>query len=304
MIPTFNCAHYLEKTLLSVLEEDRGSDLMQIEVVDDVSNKDSPSNVVDRIGNGRVQFYQQQKNVGAISNFNTCIERAKGEFIHILHGDDWVQNGFYEHVERCFAEYPQIGIVIKGTSIVNADGDHIEYSPPINSLKFPNSDITELIYFNRIRTPSVVVRKSAYLKVGRFNPKFNHVADWEMWVRLIKSEQGIYIDKPLANYRSFENNDSSKMHRSGKNILFTEILYKHFAESNILKFDAHLKNVLFKHALDQSNFYYKKNKPLYFFQNYKILFRYITNRGKIKHIIRMSYKILVIWIKIFTNRHT
>src|SRR5262249_49179546 len=37
MIPTFNCASYLRETLRSVLTQDPGRDVMQIEVVDDCS---------------------------------------------------------------------------------------------------------------------------------------------------------------------------------------------------------------------------------------------------------------------------
>jgi glycosyltransferase involved in cell wall biosynthesis len=42
MIPTYNCASYLRETLASVLAQDLGSDVMQIEVVDDCSTQDDP----------------------------------------------------------------------------------------------------------------------------------------------------------------------------------------------------------------------------------------------------------------------
>src|ERR1700758_2683106 len=73
MIPTYNCANYLRETLQSVLAQDPGPDVMQIEVVDDCSTKDDPEGVVREIGQGRVQFYRQPKNGGVTRNFNTCI---------------------------------------------------------------------------------------------------------------------------------------------------------------------------------------------------------------------------------------
>jgi len=94
MIPTFNCAKYLRQTLESVLAQDPGPGLMQIEVVDDVSTKDDPEAVVREIGKGRVQFYRNGQNLGAIRNFNGCVQRAKGHWVHILHGDDAVLPGF------------------------------------------------------------------------------------------------------------------------------------------------------------------------------------------------------------------
>lgn len=94
MIPTYNCAQYLRETLTSVLCQDPGEAVMQIEVIDDFSI-DNPKVVVDEIGQGRVAFYQQPRNVGAIQNFNTCIQRSRGYWIHILHGDDMVESNFY-----------------------------------------------------------------------------------------------------------------------------------------------------------------------------------------------------------------
>ena len=69
MIPTYNCANYLRETLASVLAQDPGSDVMQIEVVDDHSTKDDPRAVIEELGKGRVGFYQQPHNVGYIKNF-------------------------------------------------------------------------------------------------------------------------------------------------------------------------------------------------------------------------------------------
>ena len=43
MIPTFHCARFLRQTLESVLSQDPGPDVMQIEIVDDCSNNNTAS---------------------------------------------------------------------------------------------------------------------------------------------------------------------------------------------------------------------------------------------------------------------
>jgi len=100
MIPTYNCASYLRETLASVLAQDPGSEVMQIEVIDDYSTKDAPAAVVEELGRGRVSFYRQKENVGYIRNFDTCLERSHGKLIHILHGDDYVREGFYRKLHK------------------------------------------------------------------------------------------------------------------------------------------------------------------------------------------------------------
>src|SRR5262249_50406733 len=108
MIPSYNCARFLGEALKSVLVQDPGSAKMQIEVVDDCSS-DDPQRVVSEIGGNRVGFFRQSRNVGHIANFRTCITRARGEIVHLLHGDDVVRPGFYERLEHGFNAGPSIG---------------------------------------------------------------------------------------------------------------------------------------------------------------------------------------------------
>src|SRR3954468_17323800 len=87
MIPTFNSTRFLRQTLESVLAQDPGPEIMEIVVVDNAST-DDPEAVVREVGGNRVRFVRQLENIGAIKNFNSCIARARGHWIHILHSDD------------------------------------------------------------------------------------------------------------------------------------------------------------------------------------------------------------------------
>ena len=95
MIPTYNNGKYLRRTLESVLCQAPDPDEMQIEVVDGCSTKDDPEGMVKELGKGRVVFYRLSSNHGPAHTFNTCIERSRGQWVHVLHGDDIVLPGFY-----------------------------------------------------------------------------------------------------------------------------------------------------------------------------------------------------------------
>lgn len=109
MIPTFNNGEYLRETLSGVLAQSPGPEAMQIEVVDDCSTSGNPRAVVEELGRGRVTFYQQPQNVGHTRNFETCLKRARGHLVHLLHGDDMVRPGFYQRMEGAFHRYPESG---------------------------------------------------------------------------------------------------------------------------------------------------------------------------------------------------
>src|SRR4051812_46867758 len=94
MIPVYNCAQYLKKTLESVLNEHIESADMQIEVVDDCSTDANVEQLDKDVGQGRILYYRQEKNIGSLMNFATCLNRSRGKLIHLLHGDDKIRNGF------------------------------------------------------------------------------------------------------------------------------------------------------------------------------------------------------------------
>src|SRR5882757_2983365 len=87
MIPSYNCSNYLRETLLSVLAQDPGPEKMQIEVIDDHSTDADIAALVAEIGKGRVEFFRQEENIGSLRNFETCLNRSVGHWVHLLHGD-------------------------------------------------------------------------------------------------------------------------------------------------------------------------------------------------------------------------
>jgi glycosyltransferase involved in cell wall biosynthesis len=203
MIPTYNCASYLRETLASVLAQDPGSEVMQIEVIDDYSTKDAPAAVVEELGRGRVSFYRQKENVGYIRNFDTCLERSHGKLIHILHGDDYVREGFYRKLQQAFEQNQEIGAAFCRSLYIDEQGHWQSISPLERSENGILSNWLEQIATGqRITTPSIVVRRDVYEKLGGFDRRFSCAGeDWEMWVR-IAAEYPVWFEvEPLAAYR-------------------------------------------------------------------------------------------------------
>src|SRR6267143_6843363 len=219
MIPAFNCAKYLRPCLESVLAQDLGSDRMEIEVVDDCSTDDDPEAVVRELGKGRVKFHRKSRNEGVTANFNTCVQRSSGELVHILHGDDYVLPGFHRKIEDLAERHPNVAFFHTRALVVDEAGKTEGSSPPIENLEKPGNEVATFYYSNPFRTAGVVVRRAFYEQHGGFNPKFVHVADWEMWVRAVFLGTGVCSNETLAIYRSFAGNDTSRLVRTGTNLV-------------------------------------------------------------------------------------
>jgi len=220
MIPTYNCASYLRETLTSVLEQAPEPDVMQIEVVDDCSTKDDPAAVVEEVGCGRVSFYQQPENVGYIKNFETCLQRSRGKLIHLLHGDDGVRDGFYRKLQHAFEQKPEIGAafcrILKMDEHGNWRGITVLEERESGVLSNWLERIAEI---QRISTPSIVVRREVYEKLGGFDRRISCWGeDWEMWVRIAAQYPVWYEVEPLALYREHSSSLTGGSIRAGKNI--------------------------------------------------------------------------------------
>ncbi len=237
MIPTYHCAPFLAQTLNSVLAQDPGAAQMQIEVVDDASTNDDPQAVVAAVGRGRVAFHAKPRNSGAIATFNTCIERAQGELVHILHGDDFVLPGFYQQVEAVMQRHPDIALVATQVQMVNEQAEPLHLSPTFPSLGQPSHDARPFYYENPFRTPGIVVRRSFYEQQGGFLEPLIHVADWEMWVRAIQHGGGMAINQPLAAYRCFSASHSNRITREAGNLRDWERLQSHWTAQQFPGFE-------------------------------------------------------------------
>jgi len=218
MIPTYNCAGYLRETLASVLAQDPGPDLMQIEVVDDHSTKDDPAAVVAELGSGRVTFYQQPTNVGHVRNFNTCLRRSRGRLIHLLHGDDSVRDGFYETMQLPFAN-PTVGAAFCRYIAMDEQGHWLSIAP-LEQLHNGLVDnwLEKIATGQRLQTPTMVVRRTVYEALGGFDERIaTYGEDWEMWVRIAAHFSVWYHAHPLALYRIRSTSLTGQGQRTGKN---------------------------------------------------------------------------------------
>ncbi|MEX0601539.1 MAG: glycosyltransferase, partial [Rhodothermales bacterium] len=221
MIPTYNCARYLRETLKSVMAQDPGPDRMQIEVVDDHSTLDDPEVVVAEWA-GRVAFVRQPENVGHTENFSTCLRRARGELIHLLHGDDVVLTGFYRQMERAFQQNGRIGAAFCRHIFIDGEGRWKGISPlEQRATGELENGLERLASEQRVVTPSMVVKRDVYEALGGFDDRLICSEDWEMWVRVAAHYPVWYEIEPLAMYRMHDASNTGRHIRSGEDITFT-----------------------------------------------------------------------------------
>jgi GT2 family glycosyltransferase len=220
MIPTYNCGIYLKRTLESVLCQAAGPDEMQIEVVDGCSTEDDPEEMVKELGKGRVSFYRLPRNQGPSHTFNTCIERSRGHWVHILHADDMVLPGFYEAYQKNIKDQPNLSLVCGRVVRIDEQDRWLNVGelPPFAGMQSNDAFAIKQAVKNFISFPTVVVPRATYEKVGGFCTLFQHVEDMDMWFRAGCIGQVVFIPQAYSCYRIHSNSHTSHAMITATNI--------------------------------------------------------------------------------------
>ncbi len=296
MIPVYNGLAYLEQTLNSVLVQDMGADIMQIEVVDDVSNEGDVAAIVERVGKGRVAYYRQPVNVGNVRNFETCINRAVGEFVHILHGDDYVEPGFYKAITQLFTDYPEAGAACTDWRAVDDNGVPVWTNAPVGDERGLLKNWHQRIAIRQwLEPPAMVVKRSVYEDLGSFY-MVNCSEDWLMWNRIAAKYPVAYHPEVLAKYRNHDQNTTAVSFKNRKNFLdiYKTMLY------NIAQLPEHLRAESEKASRKNFSFYFANLAHRQYHANHdkeeaiivaKDALKFQVNAYSVKSYLKLLFKI-------------
>ena len=119
LIDTYNHERFIERAIVSVLEQDFSANEREILVVDDGSTDRTPEII--RKFEPQVRLLRKQ-NGGQASAFNAGIPECKGEIVAFLDGDDWWAPPKLSRGSAALAASPDVGMIGHGTVAVFADG--------------------------------------------------------------------------------------------------------------------------------------------------------------------------------------
>ena len=185
-IPAYNAGRFIGETLASVRRQEfQDWELIVTEDGSDDGTAEIVNAFAGTVSQG-VRYECHTKNMGLPATRNTGIGSARGEWIALLDSDDlWMPT----HLGDLLGTAGRTGadIVHAGSILFDSDtGAPIETRAPSPEevADFPRS-----LFVARyiIQPASVLMRRSAWEKVGGFNPAFRYVEDREMWMRCARA---------------------------------------------------------------------------------------------------------------------
>jgi GT2 family glycosyltransferase len=260
MIPTFNPQrNLLDKTLSSVLSQSGDASEMEIVVVDDCSTTVDVESMVRQLAGDRVVCAQTPRNLGLAGCWNVSIEMARGQWVHILHQDDYILPGFYERLGRLARSQPEVGLIGSRSFFVDDEGVIDRVTRRVPTMEESSRRVNDFLYNAPIQCPGVVVRRSCYEAHGGFRSDLVYTLDVEMWARITGLCGAVITPEVLACYRESAGNQTSLLWRSAETLKDIERLQDLF-KKRYPEFDAKwAKGVLLDLALRQAGLFKKLN---------------------------------------------
>ena len=195
VIPVYNQEAYVEEAIASALGQTFAD--LEIIAVNDGST-DGTAMCLARYA-GRVRIVTKD-NGGTPSALNLGIEHAMGKYVAWLSADDvFLPDKLALQVEamrRC----PTAGLCYTDWYVIDAAGNITSRS---GSPTFADRDaaIDGLLQCCCINGSTVIMLRSALMRVGPFNAAYRQAHDYDMWLRFAKYYDFVHVERPLLKYR-------------------------------------------------------------------------------------------------------
>ena len=194
-IPAYNQATHLKKAIDSVL-------LQTYSDYEIVITDDSPGTIVSDLVTkynlpDQIKYYKNPTTLGSPENWNESIRKASGEYIKILHHDDWL-NYHYSLAKyvQLLDENPGSDFAFSATQVISAKGN--DWVHKVTSEQLAELEFNPLLLYNinLIGAPSTtIVRRNSEL---RFDPNLKWLVDIEYYLRQISNHKIAYTPELLV----------------------------------------------------------------------------------------------------------
>lgn len=196
IIPTFNRAELLQRSLMSVLRQTYGK--LECIVVDDCST-DNTEQMVKTIKDDRIKYIKNPENIGASRTRNVGIKAAKGDFIAFNDSDDlWEEDKLRLQLELLTrnSDFTMVYCPYYFHAGMKTNQVPASYIPVENR---QGNIFKNLLKGNMIGTPTILIRRECLEKMGGFNEQLHASEDYEFVLRVAEKFKIGYVDEFLVN---------------------------------------------------------------------------------------------------------
>ncbi|MCG8310515.1 MAG: glycosyltransferase [Cytophagales bacterium] len=218
LMPTFNAAKYLKKSIDSILNQTFKD--FEFIIINDGS-EDESVNVIKRFSDSRIKFIDGEQNLGLICRLNQGLEIAKGKYLIRMDADDISNQYRFERQLSFMEKNKEISICGSWAKVIG--NRNFKNKPPINDTDIKLKLIEKCVPIHA----TTIIRKSIFIENQvSYNSAFKHAEDYKLWIDFASNVKFSNLSQFLYIIRSHENNVSKKFQNvQRKNTKYLRIEY-------------------------------------------------------------------------------
>ena len=223
-IPFFSNLDYLRLALQSLVDQ---TDLVWTAiVVDDASPEVGAEQVVAALGDSRIRYVRNERNLGVAANFNRCIDLGAldAEVVSVFHADDQLEPGYIAAMRAAHENCPTATCIAPQVTVIDGAGrrtrtiadsvKHALWPSELPTTLAGDRGLARLMRGLFFYCPSVSYRVSL-LPDLRFDERFRQVMDLDFYSRILLGGGSIALIPDLAyRYRRHKDTMTAQNSRS------------------------------------------------------------------------------------------
>lgn len=206
--PSYNQAKFLERTILSVLEQNYPN--LEYIIIDGGST-DGSMEVIKQYQD-QLAYWECKPDDGQTHAINKGLKRATGELIGWQNSDDIYEMEAFISCAKAAQKYPHKHVFIGNMNIIDANDRQLRdlyyVKPTYNALRAEGMVLANQAAF---------WRRDVHETIGYMDESLNYAFDYEWFLRLLKQYDAVHTDQFWGNLRY---HDQTKMHNLSEK--FTE----------------------------------------------------------------------------------
>jgi glycosyltransferase involved in cell wall biosynthesis len=190
--PSFNQGKFLERTILSVLNQDYPN----IEYI--IMDGNSTDNSVEIIKNysSKIAYWQSEKDNGQTDAINQGFTNAHGQILAWINSDDTYEPQAVSQAVNFLLKYPEVGMVYGDCNFIDAE-DRV-----IGQFNAKPTDYRKLrTGYVHIPQQSSFWKAELWRQVAPLDTSIYFAMDYDLWLRLSKVSKIVYSPQLWANFR-------------------------------------------------------------------------------------------------------
>lgn len=199
--PSFNQSEFLERTILSVLDQNYPN--LEYIIIDGGST-DGSVDIIQRYAH-RLAYWVSEPDQGQTNAINKGLKIATGEWVAWQNSDDIFYPGSFASLAAASERYPDADLIIGDINLID------RYDKVLRDIRYVKPSYLAMLAEGMVLTNQAAFwRRRVHAKVGLLCESLHFAFDYEWFLRLTMGHRGVHVNEILGGYRLHDATKTAK----------------------------------------------------------------------------------------------